>query len=58
MVEYRAYSLGNDGHIVKSTPLICQDDREAIEKARQLAEAHIIELWSGERFVTRLGPGD
>ena len=56
MAEYRVYEIGDDGHIVKSTPLICTDDREAIEKARELAEGHVIEVWNGERFVTRLGP--
>jgi hypothetical protein len=26
MAEYRVYAIGGDGHIVKSTPLICDDD--------------------------------
>lgn len=55
MVEYRVYQIGDDGHIVKSTPLICVDDGEAIEKAGEFAEGHVIEIWSCERFVTRLG---
>ena len=25
-LEYRVYDIGDDGHIVKSTPLICRDD--------------------------------
>ena len=56
MAEYRVYEIGDDGHIVKSTPLICMGDHEAIEKASELAEGHIIEVWSRERFVTRLAP--
>ena len=56
MAEYRVYEIGDGDHIVKVTPLVCQDDREAIEIASDLAEGRIIEIWSGERFVTRLGP--
>lgn len=57
MGEYRVYEIGDDGHIVKSTPLFCEDDREAIERASELAKGHIVEIWSGERFVTRLAAG-
>jgi hypothetical protein len=35
MVEYRAYAIDEDGHIVKSTPLICDDDSQAVVKARE-----------------------
>jgi hypothetical protein len=54
MAEYRAYTVGHDGHFIGYEPLICADDAEAIEKAKRLAEGHDIELWSGPRFVTRL----
>ena len=33
MAEYRAYTVGLDGHFVASRPLVCADDAEAIEKA-------------------------
>jgi hypothetical protein len=56
MAEYRVYEIGDDGHIVRSRPLICSDDREAIEKASEFADGRVIEVWSCERFVTRLGP--
>ena len=58
MAEYRVYEIGDGDHIVKATPLICKDDHEAIAKARKLAEGHVIEIWSGERFVARLGAED
>jgi hypothetical protein len=29
MLEYRAYSVGHDGHFLKSVPLVCADDDEA-----------------------------
>jgi hypothetical protein len=56
MPEYRAYTIGPDGHIISSEPMICADDEEAIERARRLVEGHGIELWSGARLVARL-PG-
>jgi hypothetical protein len=57
MAEYRAYAIGADGHIVKSAPLIRDDDNQAIEEARNALENHKIELWSGERLVARLNTG-
>lgn len=54
MPEYRAFSVGDDGHFVGFEPLVCGDDNEAIEKARRLAVTHAVELWNCERFVKRL----
>ena len=54
MAEYRAYSVGIDGHIVGCEPLICASDAEAIEQAKRLAADHDVELWSGDRLVIRL----
>jgi len=54
MAEYRVYAIGGDGHIVKSTPLICDDDSQAVQKAREFCEGHTLEIRSGERFVARL----
>jgi hypothetical protein len=54
MAEYRAYTLGSDGHFVGFEALICADDVEAIEKVKRLVDGHDIELWSGVRFVIRL----
>ena len=34
--------------------LTCADDDDAIGKAKPLADSSAIELWSGERFITRL----
>jgi hypothetical protein len=36
MTEYRAYFVGNDGHIIGFEPLVCADDGEAIERAKRL----------------------
>ncbi len=54
MVEYRAFTVGRDGHFVGSEALICADDSEAIEKAKGFVDGCDIELWSGERFIVRL----
>ena len=54
MAEYRAYIVGIDGHFMGYEPLICMDDAEAIDNAKRLVDGHDIELWCGERLVTRL----
>jgi hypothetical protein len=46
--------LDEDGHFVYFHPLICADDTEATEKAKQLVVGHAVELWCGERLVMRL----
>ena len=54
MTEYRAYTVGRDGHFNGYEPLICAGDAEAIEKARRLVDRCDVELWSGPRLVIRL----
>ena len=54
MAEYRAYTVGRDGHFIAVKALTCADDAEAIDKAKPLIDGHDIELWSGDRLVTRL----
>lgn len=53
-MEYRAYSVGDDGHFIGFEPLICPGDSEAIAKARSIQTDHDIEVWSGDRLVTVL----
>ena len=50
--EYRAFTVGDDGHIKSSR--VCVSDADATVWAKQLVDGHDIELWSGERFVVRL----
>ena len=52
--EYRAYTMGHDGHIKSSRAFVCESDEEATVWAKQLIDGHDIELGSGERFVIRL----
>jgi hypothetical protein len=54
MPEYRAYIVGDDDHFVSFESLTCRDDAEAVTKARRLVDGHDVELWSGDRLVTRL----
>ena len=54
MVHYRAYAVRFDGNFDGYEALTCLDDDDAIGKAKRLADSTAIELWSGERFITRL----
>jgi hypothetical protein len=54
MAEYRAYTVGSDGHFVGYEPLICDHDDDAIAKASSLMDGHDIELWKGPTLVVRL----
>ena len=51
MAEYRAYLVDSDGHFYDVVPLICADDAEAMEKAKQLAVGHDVELWQRDRKI-------
>ena len=57
MIEYRAYAIGCDGHVIRYEPLICANDEVAIAQARARLPDQAIELWSGTRFVARLAAG-
>jgi hypothetical protein len=54
MADYRAYTVGHDGHFIGYEPLVCGSDKEATEKAKRFVDGHDIELWSGARLVVRL----
>jgi hypothetical protein len=43
MNEYRAYTVGVDGHFIGFEPLRCANDAEAIEKAERLLDG---QTWS------------
>jgi hypothetical protein len=54
MVDYRAYSVGLDGHFIRFDAIVCANDEEAIQKAKRHVDDNDIELWCGDRFVTRI----
>jgi len=47
MPEYRAYIMSPYGHIQSRVDLVCADEREAKERAKQLVDGHDVELWQG-----------
>ena len=53
-IEYRAYTVGVDGHFTGFEPMLCADDPEAIVRAGRLLEYPSVELWCGPRLVIRL----
>jgi hypothetical protein len=56
MAEYRIYTVGADGHFVNFRGFVCDHDEDALVWARQWMDGAAVEVWSGERFVTRLEP--
>jgi hypothetical protein len=46
--------MEEDGHIGSSRAFVCDDDADAKVWANQLVDGHDVELWSGERFVTKI----
>ncbi len=51
MQEYRVYIMGSDGHVQERVDLLCNDDGEAIEQAKQLVDGHDVELWQLGRQI-------
>jgi hypothetical protein len=49
--EYQAYIMGADGHILNRIDLVCVDDDEAKERAKQLVDGHDVELWQFGRKI-------
>jgi hypothetical protein len=54
MAHFRAYAVQFNGNFDGYHSLNCSDDEDVIGKARLLSDSSAIELWSGERFITRL----
>ena len=54
MTEYRLFKVGADGHFIGFEPLVCDDDAQAVERAKRLLDGCDIEIWSGDRLVIRL----
>ena len=41
--------IDSDDRFYDVVPLICADDDEAMEKAKQLADGHDVELWQRDQ---------
>ena len=55
-VEYRAYEIGPDSHVITRIDLVCADEEDAKIRAQHLAKRHLVELWQGKRPVGRFQP--
>ena len=58
MEEYRVYVIGRLGHIINRVDMLCSDENEARQHAKRVADAHVVELWQGGRFIERFEPED
>ena len=58
MTFYRAYVIGQDGHFLEAVNLECASDAAAVEKAKQCINGHDVELWQGNRMITKLASGE
>jgi hypothetical protein len=53
MHEYRIYTFREDGHFSTVRRIECADEKQAVQKARQLVEGEDGELWQGEHLIAR-----
>ena len=51
MKEYRAFLLGQDGHVFGAEGFEASDDEDALQKAQLLADGHDVEVWELARKV-------
>jgi hypothetical protein len=57
MAQYRVLFLDEHGRVAQAPEVIeCADDKAAIEKAIQLLEGRLVEVWQEGRLVIRLAP--
>jgi len=56
-MTYRIHVVGRDGHPLRTEVVECADDKEALDKAIQIANGHDVEIWDHKRFVARI-PGN
>jgi hypothetical protein len=55
MQHYRLYFLDDGNHIVSVLDLHCENEEQARERAWQLVDNQVVELWQEERFIGRFG---
>jgi hypothetical protein len=56
MRGFRAYLIGEDGHIVFRVDIEAEDEAVARERAKQLVDGHAVELWEGATRLARFEP--
>lgn len=55
---YHAYFLDSDAQLLAAHRLACDCDESACELAGLMAEGDKIEIWFGDRLVTRMNAGE
>jgi hypothetical protein len=56
MPGYYVYIMSNDGHVLSRLNVICVDDEEAKNRARQLMDGQAVELWLESRKIAEFEP--
>jgi hypothetical protein len=56
MSGYYAYFTGDDGHITKRVTILAANDEEAKERAKQLVDGRVVELWQEGRRIATFTP--
>jgi hypothetical protein len=51
LMDFRAYPVGNDGHLLPPTLIVSDNDAGAIEQVKAMLNGRPIELWEGSRLV-------
>jgi hypothetical protein len=55
MPEYRVLTVDNEGHTWgPQFNFTCDDDEQAIDRARQLKRRLAVEVWQAERLVAKI----
>lgn len=54
MNDYRLYFMSSEDHVLRADDIQCEDDAGALEAARILDHAAVIEIWCGARLVGRV----
>lgn len=56
MREFRAYIIDGAGHITFRVDIVVEDEAEARERAKLLADGRAVELWEGATRLDRFEP--
>jgi hypothetical protein len=57
MALYRFYYVDEFGHVFDRCQYDGDNDLQALDAAQHLTAEHGIEIWSGDRFITRFKQG-
>ena len=50
-MDFRAFIIGEDGHVKGRVDLLCKDEAEAVEKAKRLVDGSDVELWHRDHRI-------